>query len=71
MENLQPIILDDRLVAIVVAGQAIIDDTLSDEEFREAQAMCLYALNVAEEDGTPAYSDVDAKRFARAMLEAG
>lgn len=63
--NLQRIIHNGQLVAVVVAGQAIIEDTLSDERFRHVQAMCLYALDLAEEGQANSYTDADADAYAQ------
>ncbi|MDQ6811651.1 MAG: hypothetical protein M3Z95_07110 [Actinomycetota bacterium] len=68
MRNLQPVIHNQTLVAVIVAGRAVIDDTLSDHLFRHAQAMCLYALELAEEGCPQAYTDADADAYARAAL---
>jgi len=65
---LQRIEHNGRLAAIVVAGRAIIDDTLSDEAFRQVQAKCLYALELAGQGRPDAYTDPDAEAFARAAL---
>lgn len=48
MPNLQLIIQDGRLAAVVIAGHAIIDDTLSDDQRQRVQAMCLYALETQD-----------------------
>ena len=71
MANLQRISHRGRLAAVVVAGQAIIENTLSDEDFRHVQAMCLYALELAEQDRAEAYTDHDADQYARAAFAGG
>jgi hypothetical protein len=72
MRNLQPIYDNGCLVAVVVGGQAVIDDTLSDQQSRRAQAMCLYALELADDGGGDReYSDADAEAYARAALGVG
>lgn len=68
MQNIQPIIHNGTLVAIIVAGRAVIDDTLSDESFRHTQAMCLYALDLADDGQPEFYADADADAYARAAL---
>jgi hypothetical protein len=68
MPNLQPIKHCGRLAAVVVAGQAIIDDVLPDEEFRHVEAMCLYALELAEDRRAHTYTDQDADAYAHAAL---
>lgn len=65
---MQPIQDNGRLVAVVVAGHAIINDTLSDEQFRRAQAMCLYALELADAGSADAYSDTEAEQYALRAL---
>lgn len=71
MPNLQRINHNGRLAAIVLAGQAIIDDTLSDDAFRHVQAKCLYALELAEEGRPDSYTDQDGDAYARAALRTG
>lgn len=66
MANLQRISHRGRLAAVVVAGQAIIEDTLSDEDFHHVQAMCLYSLELAEQGREYEYTDHDADQYARA-----
>lgn len=68
MKTVQPIIHQGRIAALVVAGQAIIDDTLPPHEHRHVQAMCLYALEVADRDRPGPYSDPDADTYARQAL---
>lgn len=60
-----------RLAAIVLEGQAIIDDTLSDDAFWHVQAKCLYALELAEERRTDSYTDQDADAYAQSALRTG
>lgn len=66
--NLQQIHHNGRLAAIVVAGQAVIDDTLSPYAFARVQAKCLYALELADSGEAKAYTDEDADAYARAAL---
>lgn len=66
MRNLQPIIHQGQLAAIVVGGLAVIDDTLSDEAFRHVQAMCIYALQIADRERPGPYKDAVADAYARA-----
>ena len=71
MPNLQRINYNGRLAAIAIAGQAIIEDTLSDEAFRQVQAKCLYALELAEQGRADTYTEQDADAYAQAALAAG
>jgi hypothetical protein len=66
--NLQKIHHGRRFAAVVVAGQAIIDDTLSPYAFAFVQAKCLYALELAERGEADYYTDEDAEAYARAAL---
>lgn len=68
MPNLQRIHHNGRLAAVVVAGEAIVDDTLSDYALASVQAKCLYALELAEKGGAESYTDEDAEAYARAAL---
>ena len=65
MNNVQKIIYNGRLAAVVVADQAIIVDELPDDEERTVKAMCLYALEVAAGRERGPYSDERALRYAR------
>lgn len=62
----QPIIHRRRAAAVVVAGRAIISDTLPNQEQATVKAMCLYALEVAEGRLPGPYSDAQALAYARA-----
>jgi hypothetical protein len=64
--TLQQIHHNGRLAAIVVAGQAIIDDSLSPHALARVQAKCLYALELADRGEANAYTDEDADAYARA-----
>lgn len=66
--NLQKIHHGGRLAAVVVAGQAIIDDTLSPYALASVQAKCLYALELADRDDADSYRDEDAEAYAQAAL---
>jgi hypothetical protein len=66
MRQLQPITHRGRLVAVVVAGQAMIRSCLSAEDLIEVQAKCLYALELADAGRAAAYTDTDADAYARA-----
>jgi hypothetical protein len=68
MRPIQIIVHRGRLAAAIVAGQAVVDDTLSDAEFRHVQAMCLYALQTIDGDRPGPYSDADADAYAREAL---
>jgi hypothetical protein len=65
MRNLQPITHAGRIVAIVIAGQAIIDDTLDPDEHRHVQAMCLYGIEIADGERPGPYTDAGAEQYAR------
>jgi hypothetical protein len=69
--NFQQIHHGGRLAAVVVAGEAIIDDTLSDHAFASVQAKCLYALELTDRGETKAYTDEDAEAYAQAALGGG
>ena len=66
MPSLQRIFHNGQLAAVVVADQAIIEDTLADQDFRHVQAMCLYALELAAQGQGDAYTDGDAHAYAQA-----
>ena len=69
MGGLQQITHNGKLAALVIAGQAIIDDTLTDDERRQVQAMCLYALEI--QDGNQPAAHTDAKAPSYAQPDAG
>jgi hypothetical protein len=50
-------------------GQAIIDDTLPADDQRHVQAMCLYALEVADGTRPGPYTDARADTYARGALD--
>jgi len=66
MSRLQQITHNGELVAIVLADQAIIDDTLPASERRQVQAMCLYALEIQAGELPGPYTDDKANAYARA-----
>jgi hypothetical protein len=68
MRHIQIIIHRGRLAAAIVAGQAVVDDTLCDADFRHVQAMCLYAMQTIEGDRPGPYTDPDADTYARETL---
>ena len=65
VRNLQPIIHDGRLAAVVIAGHAIIDDRLEAAQHRHVQAMCLFAIQIADRERPGPYTDTAAERYAR------
>lgn len=70
VSNLQKIIHNGRVAALVVADQAILVDGLAEDEERTVKAMCLYALEVATGLQPGPYSDKRALEYARrALLE--
>lgn len=66
MRNAQLINHRGQLAAVVVAGQAIIEDTLPADDFRHVQAMCLYAMEIATRERPGPYTDAGADAYARA-----
>lgn len=70
MPTLTPIVHQGRIAAIVVGDQAVIRSSLSAVEGRFVQAMCLYALQLAEEGRRDEYTDADAEGYAEAALRA-
>jgi hypothetical protein len=71
MTNLQKIIYNGQLAAVVVADQAIVVDGLPEDDERTVRAMCLYALEIAAGRERGPYSDERALHYAaRAELEA-
>jgi hypothetical protein len=70
MSELQKVIYNGRLVAIVLADQAIIPEGLAETEERTVKAMCLYALEIAAGLQAGPYTDERALQYARrAALE--
>ena len=68
MPNLIRIYHNGQLAAIVIAGQAIIEDTIPDDDYRHVQAMCLYALELEHEGRADQYTESDAHAYAAAAL---
>jgi hypothetical protein len=68
MPRLQRINHNGQLAAVVIAGQAILDDTLADTHRRHVQAMCLYALEIAERQRPGPYTDAAAEQYAHQAL---
>jgi len=68
MRNVQPIIHQGQLAAVVVGGLAIIEDTLTDRTHQHVQAMCLYALEIADRQRPGPYHDAAADAYAQAAL---
>lgn len=64
MAALQQINHNGRLAAIVIGGQAIIDATLTDNQQRQVQAMCLYALEIQAGARAGPYTDASAAQYA-------
>ncbi len=71
MGQLTRITHEGQLVAVVVAGQAVIDDALPDESFGHVQAMCMYALDLEYAGQLDQYTDADAEGYARATFATG
>lgn len=68
MPSLQRIRHRGQLVAVTVADHAFIVARLSAEELFHVQAMCLYALELADMGRSDGYTDEDAEMYARAAL---
>ena len=64
MSRLHQITHNGELVAIVLADQAIIDDTLPASEQPHVQAMCLYALQIQAGELPGPYTDAKATAYA-------
>ena len=64
MGFVQQIIYRDRLAAVVIEEEAVIEDGLSGEELLDVQAMCLFAMEVAGGEHPGPYSDRRAAAFA-------
>jgi hypothetical protein len=64
MGIVQQIVYRDRLAAVVVGEEALIEDGLSGEELVDVQAMCLFAIEVAVGEHPGPYSDRRAAAFA-------
>ncbi len=71
MSELQKIIYNGQVAAIVLAEQAIIPDGLAETDEYTVKAMCLYALEVTAGLQPGPYTDERALEYARrAALEA-
>jgi hypothetical protein len=64
-QQLQRVTHNGELVAVVIAGQAIIDDTIPAAEKPLIQAKCLYALEIQAGDLPGPYTDEKADLYAR------
>ena len=64
MSELQKIILNGEVAAVVVAGQAIVLDGLGETDERTVKAMCLYAMEVNEGLQPGPYTDERALEYA-------
>ena len=65
MSEMQRIVYNGRLAAIVLADQAIIPDGLAESDERTVKAMCLYALEIAAGLQPGPYTDERALEYAR------
>jgi hypothetical protein len=64
VKNVQKIIHNGRLAAIVVSDQAILVNGLPNDEECTVKAMCLYALEIAAGREPGPYSDERALQYA-------
>jgi hypothetical protein len=64
MSEMQKIIYNGRLAAVVLADQAILTDTLPEPDERTVKAMCLYALEIAAGLRPGPYTDEKALDYA-------
>ena len=62
--NVQPIIYQGQLAAVVVGQEATIDARLAGEDLLDVQAMCLFAIEVAAGERPGLYSHERARTFA-------
>jgi hypothetical protein len=65
MSEMQKIIYNGRLAAVVLADQAILTDTLPEPDERTVKAMCLYALEIAAGQQPGPYTAEKALEYAR------
>ena len=70
MADLQTILYNGRLAAVVAGGQAIIPDSVPDRDLPTIKAMCLYALEIADGRIAGPYSTAHALAYARAASAA-
>jgi hypothetical protein len=68
VSGMQQIVYRGRLSAVVLAGQAIVDDTLGAGELRHVLAMCLFALEVQAGDRPGPYCEQAADAYACSAL---
>ena len=66
MAELQTIVHNGRLAAVVAGGQAMIRDSVPDRDLSTIKAICLYALEVADGRIPGPYSSARALAYARA-----
>ena len=71
MSEMQKIIYQGRLAAVVLADQAILTDTLPEADERTVKAMCLYALETAAGLQPAPYTDEKALDYARRAERTG
>jgi hypothetical protein len=64
MHGVQQIHYRGRLAAVVLGGEATIDAQLAGEELVDVQAMCLFAIAIANGEQPGTYSDQRAAAFA-------
>jgi hypothetical protein len=65
MGDIQPIIHNGRLAAVVPGGRAIIRDSVAAHDQLTVKAMCLYAIDVAEGRLPGPYNAARALAYAR------
>ena len=65
VSELQKIIYNGHVAAIVLADQAIVLDGLGETDERTVKAMCLYAMEVADGLHPGPYTDERALAYAR------
>jgi len=70
VSEIQPIIHDGRLAALVIDSQAIISKRVPQRDQWTVRAMCLYAIEVADGHLPGPYSTRRALDYARAAAAA-
>lgn len=70
MADLQTIVHNGRLAAVVAGGQAIIPDSVPKHDLPTIKAMCLYALEVDDGRIPGPYSTAQALAYACAASAA-